>query len=90
LTIENVEAKVDSKISKSLEAPQGAQIVSSMLSKNVVVFCENYLFRISVSHDLVESEVYKRCISLLGDLGHKEASHLVTYNKESSFFVKNF
>jgi hypothetical protein len=39
LTVENIEAKDDSKSSKSLEAPQGEQIVSSMLSKNAMVFC---------------------------------------------------
>jgi len=60
-----------------LEAPQGAQPVTSLLSKNGVVFSKNYLSRISVSHDLVESELYKRCISLLGDLGIRKASHLV-------------
>jgi hypothetical protein len=39
LTAENFEAKDDSKTSKGLKAPQGAQIMTSMLSKNVVVFC---------------------------------------------------
>jgi hypothetical protein len=39
LTAENFEAKDDSKSSKGLKAPQGAQIVTSILSKNVVVFC---------------------------------------------------
>jgi hypothetical protein len=38
LTAEKFKAKDDSKISKSLEAPQGAQIVTSMLSKNGAVF----------------------------------------------------
>ena len=50
MTAKNLEAKDGSKSSESLEAPHGAQIVTSMLS-----------------HDLVESEVYKRCISLLRD-----------------------
>jgi len=71
---ENFEAKGDSRsASKSLEAPQGAQLLTSMLSKNGAVFCKSYLSRISVSHDLVESELYKRCISLLGDLGIAKA-----------------
>ena len=39
LTIENFEAKDDSKSSKSFKAPQGAQIETSMLSKNLAVFC---------------------------------------------------
>jgi Ni,Fe-hydrogenase III large subunit len=39
LTVENVEAKDDSKSSKRMEAPQGEQIVSFMLSKNAMVFC---------------------------------------------------
>jgi hypothetical protein len=39
LTAENFEVKDDFKSSKSLEAPQGAQIVTSMLSKNGAVFC---------------------------------------------------
>ncbi|RLM92951.1 nipped-B-like protein B [Panicum miliaceum] len=70
LSSENFEAKDDSRsASKSLEAPQGAQLLTSMLSKNGAVFCKSYLSRISVSHDLVESELYRRCISLLGDLG---------------------
>ncbi|AQK97052.1 Eukaryotic translation initiation factor 3 subunit 10 [Zea mays] len=77
LTAENFEAKNHTKSSKSLEAPQGAQLVTSMLSKNSVVFCKNYLSRISVSHDLVEPELYKRCISLLGDLDVTKTSHLV-------------
>jgi hypothetical protein len=58
--VENFEAKDDSKSSKSVEGVQGAQIVTSMLSNNAVVFCKNYLSRIIVSHDLVESELYKR------------------------------
>ena len=61
MTAENMEANDDSKSSESLEAPHGAQIVTSMLS-----------------YDLVESEVYKRCISLMRDFGHKKASHLAT------------
>ena len=39
LTAENFEAKNDSKSSKSFKAPQGAQIETSMLSKNGAVFC---------------------------------------------------
>ena len=39
LTIENFEAKDDYKSAKSFKAPQGAQIVTSMLSKNGAVFC---------------------------------------------------
>ena len=50
MTAENMEANDDSKSSESLEGHRGVQIVTSMLS-----------------HDLVESEVYKRCISLLRD-----------------------
>ena len=50
MTTKILEAKDDLKSSESLEAPHGAQIVTSMLS-----------------YDLVESEVYKRCISLLRD-----------------------
>jgi hypothetical protein len=73
LTAENFEVKDDSKSSKSLKCPQGAQIVTSMLSKNGAVLCYNCLFRISVSQDLAESEVYKRCISLLGDYGRKKS-----------------
>ena len=61
MTAENMEANDDSKSSESLEGHRGVQIVTSMLS-----------------HDLVESEVYKRCISLLRDFGRKKASHLVT------------
>jgi Ni,Fe-hydrogenase III large subunit len=38
-TAKNFEAKDDSKSSKSLESPRGAQIVTSMLSKNGTVFC---------------------------------------------------
>jgi hypothetical protein len=38
LSADNLEAKDDSKSTKSLEAPQEAQIVTSMLSKNGVVF----------------------------------------------------
>ncbi|XP_062216873.1 uncharacterized protein LOC133916978 [Phragmites australis] len=71
---ENIEAKDDSESSlKSFKAPQGAPVMTSMLSKNGVVFSKSYLSRISVSHDLVESELYKRCISLLGDLGVTKA-----------------
>ncbi|KAK8453273.1 hypothetical protein SEVIR_5G256100v4 [Setaria viridis] len=78
LTSEHFEAKDDSKSAlKSLEAPRGAQLVTSMLSKNGTVFCKSYLSRISVSHDLVESELYKRCISLLGDLGVAKAPIVV-------------
>uniref|UniRef100_A0A0A9DMD0 Uncharacterized protein n=1 Tax=Arundo donax TaxID=35708 RepID=A0A0A9DMD0_ARUDO len=74
LKSENIEAKDDSKsASKSLEAPQGAPVMTSMLSKNGAVFSKSYLSRISVSHDLVESELYKRCISLLGDLSLRKA-----------------
>uniref|UniRef100_A0A0A9FKF8 Uncharacterized protein n=1 Tax=Arundo donax TaxID=35708 RepID=A0A0A9FKF8_ARUDO len=70
LKSENIEAKDGSKsASKSLEAPQGALVGTSMLSKNGAVFSKSYLSRISVSHDLVESELYERCISLLGDMG---------------------
>jgi hypothetical protein len=55
---------------KNLEAPQGTTLRASMLSSNgTAVFSKNYLSRISVSHDLVESELYKRCTSLLGELG---------------------
>ena len=61
MTTKILEAKDDLKSSESLEAPHGAQIVTSMLS-----------------YDLVESEVYKRCISLMRDFGHKKASHLAT------------
>ena len=39
LTIENFEAKDDYKSAKSNKAPQGAQIVTSMLSKNGAVIC---------------------------------------------------
>ena len=39
LTAEIYEAKDDSKSSKSFKAPQGAQIETSMLSKNGAVFC---------------------------------------------------
>jgi hypothetical protein len=39
LTAKNFEVKDDSKSSKSLKCPQGAQIVTSMLSKNGVVLC---------------------------------------------------
>ncbi|KAL5674168.1 hypothetical protein ACJX0J_018474, partial [Zea mays] len=77
LTAEKFETKDDSKSSKSLESLQGVQHVTSMLTKNGAVFCKDYLARINVSHDLVESELYKRCISLLGDLGVTKASHLV-------------
>ena len=38
LTVENYEAKDDSKSSKSLEAPQGAQIVSSCCQRMVRSF----------------------------------------------------
>ena len=61
MTAENMEENDDSKSSESLEGHRGVQIVTSMLS-----------------HDLVESKLYKRCISLLGDFGHKKASHLAT------------
>lgn len=87
LTSENFEAKDDSKSAlKSLEAPRGAQLMTSMLSKNGAVFCKSYLSRISVSHDLVESELYKRCISLLGDLGVTKAP-LVVRNGLSQVFT---
>ena len=39
LTAENMEANDDSKSTKSFKAPQGAQIETSMLSKNDAVFC---------------------------------------------------
>ena len=39
LTIENFEAKDDYKSAKSFKGPQGAQIVTSMLSKNGAVIC---------------------------------------------------
>ena len=68
MAAENFEAKDDSKSSKSLESPQGAQIVTTMLSKNGAVFCKNYLSRISVSHDLVESELYKKVYILVSRL----------------------
>jgi len=100
LSSENFEAKDDSRsASKSLEAPQGAQLLTSMLSKNGAVFCKSYLSRISVSHDLVESELYKRCISLLGDLGIAKAPvrneltqvftfvEICVYVLSSSFFI---
>ena len=39
MTAEIYEANDDSKSSKSFKAPQGAQIKTSMLSKNGAVFC---------------------------------------------------
>jgi hypothetical protein len=63
--------------------------MTSMLSKNDAFFCKNCLSRIIVSHGFVESEVYKRCISLLGDFGHKKPLIWRHYNKETSFFHKN-
>jgi len=39
MTAEIYEANDDSKNSKSFKAPQGAQIETSMLSKNGAVFC---------------------------------------------------
>jgi hypothetical protein len=72
LTAKKFEAKDDSKSSKSSEAPQGAKIATSCCQRMVRSFVKNYLSRISVSHDLVEFELYKMCISLLGDLGVKK------------------
>ena len=68
---EKHEAKGDTKSAvKKLEAPQGTTLRPSMLSNNgIAVFSKNYLSRICVSHDLVESQLYKRCTSLLGELG---------------------
>ena len=68
---EKHEAKGDTKSAvKKLEAPQGTTPRPSMLSNNgIAVFSKNYLSRICVSHDLVESQLYKRCTSLLGELG---------------------
>ena len=39
MTAEVYEANDDSKSTKSFKAPQGAQIETSMLSKNDAVFC---------------------------------------------------
>lgn len=80
LTSENFDAKDDSRSAlKSLEAPRGAQLMTSMLSKEGVVFCKSYLSKISVSPDLVDSELYTRCISLLGELGVAKPTQVFTF-----------
>jgi zinc finger CCCH domain-containing protein 13 len=71
---ENFEAKDDTKnLVKCLESSPG---VPSMLSKNGAVFSKSYLSRISVSRDLAGSELYNKCISLLGDLGLAKAPQM--------------
>jgi zinc finger CCCH domain-containing protein 13 len=73
LTPESFEAKDGIK---SLESSPGATLNTSMLSKNGAVFSKSYLSRISVSPVLAESELYNKCISLLGDLGVAKAPQM--------------
>uniref|UniRef100_A0A453F5F2 Uncharacterized protein n=1 Tax=Aegilops tauschii subsp. strangulata TaxID=200361 RepID=A0A453F5F2_AEGTS len=81
LISEKHEAKGDVSAVKSSDAPRGTTLVASMLSSNgTAVFSRNYLSRVSVSHDLVESELYKRCTSLLGGLGIANGGPDVVWN----------
>ncbi|XBI18369.1 hypothetical protein VPH35_060165 [Triticum aestivum] len=81
LISEKHEAKGDVSAVKSSDAPRGTTLMASMLSSNgTAVFSRNYLSRVSVSHDLVESELYKRCTSLLGGLGMANGGPDVVWN----------
>ncbi|KAG8077424.1 hypothetical protein GUJ93_ZPchr0007g3208 [Zizania palustris] len=79
LTSKKNGAKDDAKNSiRNVGAPDGAPFMTSTPSKSsAAVFSTSYLSRINVSLDLVESELYKRCISLVGDLDITNAPQVV-------------
>lgn len=70
-TLEKNGTKDDLKSSfRNTGGSGGAPLMTSMPSNSgTAIFSKSYLSKISVSRDLVESELYKRCISLLADFG---------------------